>query len=204
MTDFTLNAQARTDLGKGASRRLRHSLNIPAVVYGGDKEAQSLTIVAKEIAKLFENEAAFSHVIELNVDGTKQNVVVKAMQRHPAKGFIMHADFVRVVAGHKLTATVPLHFINQETSVGVKQQGGEILHNLNEVEVSCLPQDLPEFIEVDMANVEVGQVLHMTDIKLPKGVELVSLAHGSDLPVANVHAPRVSKEDAPKEEGAAE
>ncbi len=205
MTDFTLNAQARSDLGKGASRRLRRNASlVPAVVYGGDKAPQSIAILAKELAKLLETEASFSHVISLNVDGTAEPVLIKALQRHPAKSFVLHADFVRVVEGHKLTATVPLHFINQETSVGVKQQGGEVLHNINEVEVSCLPQDLPEFIEVDMANVEVGQVVHMTDIKLPKGVELVSLAHGSDLPVANVHAPRVSKEDAPKEEGAAE
>ena len=205
MTDFNLDAQERSDLGKGASRRLRRNANlVPAVIYGGEAAPQSISILAKDLAKMLENEIAFSNIIKLSVDGKSQDVVIKALQRHPAKGFVLHADFVRVVAGQKLTAIVPLHFINQETSVGVKQQGGEILHNINEVEVSCMPQDLPEFIEVDMANVEVGQVLHMTDIKLPKGVELVSLAHGSDLPVANVHAPRVSKEDAPKEEGAAE
>ncbi|MBA1276006.1 50S ribosomal protein L25/general stress protein Ctc [Stutzerimonas azotifigens] len=205
MTDFTLNAQARSDLGKGASRRLRRNASlVPAVIYGGDEAPQSIAILAKELAKLLETEASFSHVISLNVDGTAEPVLIKALQRHPAKSFVLHADFMRVVEGHKLTATVPLHFINQESSVGVKQQGGEVLHNINEVEVSCLPQDLPEFIEVDLAKVEIGQVVHMTDIKLPKGVELVSLAHGSDLPVANIHAPRVSKEDAPKEEGADE
>ena len=205
MVDFILNAQVRSDLGKGASRRLRrNAAQVPAVIYGGDKEPQSVTLELREIAKLLENEAAFSHVIALNVGGAKETVLIKALQRHPAKGFVMHADFLRVVADHKLTAHVPLHFINEDVAVGVKQAGGEISHTISEVEVSCLPQDLPEFIEVDMANVEVGQVLHMTDIKLPKGVELVSLAHGSDLPVANVHAPRVSKADAPKEEGAAE
>ncbi|WP_065261197.1 50S ribosomal protein L25/general stress protein Ctc [Pseudomonas bananamidigenes] len=198
MTDFILNAQARTDLGKGASRRLRHAASIPAVVYGGDKPAQSLTIVAKEIAKLFENEAAFSHVIELNVDGTKQNVVVKAMQRHPAKQFIMHADFVRVVAGKKLTATVPVHFINEEAPV---KKGGEISHVVNEIEVSCEAKDLPEFIEVDLAKAEVGSIIHLSDLKAPKGVEFVALAHGDDKAVANVHAPRVAPEAA---EGAAE
>ncbi|MGE1177566.1 MULTISPECIES: 50S ribosomal protein L25/general stress protein Ctc [unclassified Pseudomonas] len=198
MTDFILNAQARTDLGKGASRRLRHAASIPAVVYGGDKPAQSLTIVAKEIAKLFENEAAFSHVIELNVDGTKQNVIVKAMQRHPAKQFIMHADFVRVVAGKKLTATVPVHFINEEAPV---KKGGEISHVVNEIEVSCEAKDLPEFIEVDLAKAEVGSIIHLSDLKAPKGVEFVALAHGDDKAVANVHAPRVAPEAA---EGAAE
>ncbi|MEG1815629.1 50S ribosomal protein L25/general stress protein Ctc [Pseudomonas sp.] len=199
MTDFILNAQARTDLGKGASRRLRRlAAQIPAVVYGGDKEAQSLTIVAKEIAKLFENEAAYSHVIELNVDGVKQNVIVKAMQRHPAKQFIMHADFVRVIAGQKLTAKVPVHFVNEEAPV---KKGGEISHVVAEIEVSCEAKDLPEFIEVDLANAEVGTIVHLSDLKAPKGVEFVALAHGNDLAVANVHAPRVAPEAA---EGAAE
>ncbi|ATP43233.1 50S ribosomal protein L25/general stress protein Ctc [Pseudomonas kermanshahensis] len=197
MTDFILNAQKRTDLGKGASRRLRHSLSIPAVVYGGGKDAESLTIVSKEIAKLFENEAAYSHVIELNVDGVKQNVIVKAMQRHPAKQFIMHADFVRVVAGQKLTAKVPVHFIGEEAPI---KKGGEISHVVSEIEVSCEAKDLPEFIEVDLANAEVGSIIHLSDLKAPKGVEFVALAHGDDKAVANVHAPRV----APEAEGAAE
>lgn len=197
MTEFTLNAQARTDLGKGASRRLRHSANIPAVVYGGNQDAQSLTILAKEITKLFENEAAFSHVLELNVDGAKQNVVVKALQRHPAKGFIMHADFVRVVAGQKLTAKVPVHFINEEAPV---KKGGEISHVEAEIEVSCEAKDLPEFIEVDLSKAEIGTIIHLSDLKAPKGVEFVALAHGDDKAVANVHAPRV----APEAEGAAE
>ncbi|HDS1736654.1 MULTISPECIES: 50S ribosomal protein L25/general stress protein Ctc [Pseudomonas] len=198
MTDFILNAQKRTDLGKGASRRLRHSLSIPAVVYGGGKDAESLTIVSKEIAKLFENEAAYSHVIELNVDGTKQNVIVKAMQRHPAKQFIMHADFIRVVAGQKLTAQVPVHFINEEAPI---KKGGEISHVEAQIEVSCEAKDLPEFIEVDLANAEIGTIIHLSDLKAPKGVEFVALAHGDDKAVANVHAPRVAPE---AEEGAAE
>lgn len=198
MTDFTLNAQARTDLGKGASRRLRHAANNPAVVYGGNKPAESVTILAKEIAKLFENEAAYSHVIELNVDGAKQNVIVKAMQRHPSKQFIMHADFIRVVAGQKLTATVPVHFIGEEAPI---KKGGEISHVVNEIEVTCLPKDLPEFIEVDLSAAEVGAIIHLSDLKAPKGVEFVALAHGDDKAVANVHAPRVAPE---AEEGAAE
>ena len=192
MNEFTLNAQARTDLGKGASRRLRHAANIPAVVYGGNKPAESVTILAKEIAKLFENEAAYSHVIELNVDGAKQNVIVKAMQRHPSKQFIMHADFVRVVAGQKLTAIVPVHFVGEEAPV---KKGGEISHVLNEIEVTCLPKDLPEFIEVDLSALEIGAIVHLSDLKAPKGVEFVALAHNDDKAVASVHAPRVVAED---------
>ncbi len=193
--EFTLNAEARSDLGKGASRRLRRlASQVPAVIYGGDKAPVSISLLAKEVAKLLENEAAYSHVIALTVAGAVETVVIKALQRHPAKGHVLHADFVRVVAGQKLTAHVPLHFLNQETSVGVKQQGGEVSHSAVEVEVSCLPKDLPEFINVDMANVEVGQILHMSDLVLPAGVELVALAHGKDLPIANIHASRVAKD----------
>ena len=201
--EFALNAEVRSDLGKGASRRLRRNVAmVPAVIYGGEKAPQSISLLAKELAKLLENEAAYSHVLTLNVAGSNESVLIKALQRHPAKGFVMHADFVRVIAGQKLTAHVPLHFLNQETSVGVKQQGGEVSHTLVEVEVSCLPQDLPEFIEVDMAAVEIGQILHLSDLKLPKGVELVALAHGNDLAVANIHVSRVAKDV--EGEGAAE
>ena len=197
MTNFALNAEVRSDLGKGASRRLRRNESlVPAVIYGGEKPAQSISLLAKDLAKLLENEAAFSHVLSLDVAGTKENVLIKALQRHPAKGFVLHADFVRVVAGQKLNAHVPLHFINEASSVGVKQQGGEVSHTISEVEVSCQPQDLPEFIEVDLAKVEVGQIVHLSDIKLPKGVELVALAHGNNLAVANIHASRVKEEGA--------
>ena len=201
--EFALNAEVRSDLGTGASRRLRRNVAmVPAVIYGGEKAPQSISLLAKDFAKLLENEAAFSHVLTLNVAGSNESVLIKALQRHPAKGYVLHADFIRVVAGQKLSAHVPLHFINQETSVGVKQQGGEVSHTLAEVEVSCLPKDLPEFIEVDMAKVELGQIVHLADLKLPKGVELVALAHGNDLAVANIHASRVAKDV--EGEGAAE
>ncbi|MBF0676332.1 50S ribosomal protein L25/general stress protein Ctc [Pseudomonas sp.] len=203
MTKFTLEAAARSDLGKGASRRLRRNENmVPAVIYGGNQEPLSISLLAKDLAKMLENEIAFSNVITLNVDGASQDVVIKALQRHPAKNFVLHADFQRVVAGQKLTATVPVHLINQESSIGVKTQGGEVYLNLPDVEVSCLPQDLPDVIEVDIANLEVGQVLHMSDLKLPEGVALVSLIHGSDLPVVNIHASRVAKTAEEGEEAA--
>ncbi|WP_191485723.1 50S ribosomal protein L25/general stress protein Ctc [Pseudomonas sp. FEN] len=192
MNEFTLNAELRSDLGKGASRRLRRLASlVPAVVYGGEKAPESISMLAKEVAKLLENEVAFSHVIELNIGGTKQNVIIKALQRHPAKGHVMHADFVRVVAGQKLTAHVPVHFINEAAAI---KKGGEISHVVAEVEVTCLPKDLPEFVEVDLADAEVGSIVHLSDLKAPKGVEFVALAHGNDLAVANVHAPRVAPE----------
>ncbi|PNG36889.1 50S ribosomal protein L25/general stress protein Ctc [Pseudomonas protegens] len=199
MNDFTLNAEQRSDLGKGASRRLRRLASlVPAVVYGGDKAPESISMLAKEVAKLLENEAAYSHIIELNVGGTKQNVVIKALQRHPAKGHVLHADFVRVVAGQKLTAMVPVHLINEAAPI---KKGGEIFRATTEIEVSCLPKDLPEFIEVDMTETDIGTVIHLSNLTAPKGVEFVALAHGNDLAVANVYAPRVASE---KEEGAAE
>ena len=190
MNDFTLNAEVRSDLGKGASRRLRRLASlVPAVVYGGEKAPESISMLAKEVAKLLENEAAYSHIIELNIGGTKQNVVIKALQRHPAKGHVLHADFVRVIAGQKLTAHVPLHFVNEAAPI---KKGGEISHVVAEVEVTCLPKDLPEFIEVDLNAAEIGDIVHLSDVKAPKGVEFVALAHGNDLAVANVHAPRVA------------
>lgn len=197
MTNFALNAEVRSDLGKGASRRLRRNANlVPAVIYGGDKAPLSVSLLAKDLAKMLENEAAFSHVIALNLGDSVETVLIKALQRHPSKGFVVHADFLRAVADHKLTTSIPLHFVNAETSVGVKQQGGEVSHVVSEVEVSCLPQNLPEFIEVDLANVEVGQIVHLSNLTVPAGVELVALAHGNDLAVANIHASRVKEEGA--------
>ena len=205
MTDFTLNAQVRSDLGEGASRRLRRNADlVPAIVYGGDKAPQNIALEARELKKALENEAFYSHVIKLSIDGKKEDVLLKALQRHPAKPVIMHADFLRVVAGHEVTVHVPLHFINEDSCVGVKKSGGVISHTMTEVEVNCLPKDLPEFIEVDMAGVDLNQIVHLSDLKLPKGVSIPFLAQGPDhdLPVANVHAARVAAaDDAPAAEG---
>ncbi|GGD11671.1 50S ribosomal protein L25/general stress protein Ctc [Halopseudomonas salina] len=210
MVDFTLRAIARDDLGKGASRRLRRNADmVPAIIYGGSKAPQSVSLEARELKKALENEAFFSHVIKVDVDGKNNNVLIKALQRHPAKGHVMHVDLLRVIAGHEVTVLVPLHFLNEKSCVGVKQGGGIISHTMTEVEVHCLPKDLPEFIEVDMAEVELNGIVHLTDLKLPKGVSLTALAQGADhdLPVANVHAPRVAVDDeeageeAPKDEG---
>ena len=205
MVDFSLNANARNDLGKGASRRLRRNADlVPAIVYGGDKAPQNIALEARELKKALENEAFYSHVIKLSIDGKKEDVLLKALQRHPAKPVIMHADFLRVVAGHEVTVHVPLHFINEDSCVGVKKSGGVISHTMTEVEVNCQPKDLPEFIEVDMAGVDLNQIVHLSDLKLPKGVSIPFLAQGPDhdLPVANVHAARVAAaDDAPAAEG---
>jgi len=191
--DFVLNAVARNDLGKGASRRLRREEGlVPAVIYGGEADPVSVSIAHKDLLKQLENEAFFSHIISLVVDGKSQNVILKDLQRHPAKPLILHADFLRVSKSTKLHTNVPLHFVNEATSKGVKQQGGKVIHNLTQLEILCLPADLPEFIEVDLAEVEVGQIVHISDLKLPKGVTSVALSHGADhdLAIATIQKPK--------------
>lgn len=202
--EFSLSAEARSDLGKGASRRLRrNSAQVPAIVYGGDQPPQSISLLAKDIAKLIENEAAFSHLIALKIANKTERVLIKALQRHPAKDYVMHVDFLRVRADHELTTVVPLHFINEAEAVGVRDQGGELFRIESEVEISCLPKDLPEFIEVDVANLKLDESLHLSDLTLPRGVHLVALQHDNNLQVAAVHMPRVSAEPT-EEEGSAE
>ena len=190
---FELNCSVRTDSGKGASRRLRRLHNaIPAIIYGGNKDPMALTIDHDDILHATENEAFFTQVITMNIGKKKEKAVVKALQRHPAKPFIIHADFLRIDEKQEITVKVPLHFINEDRCVGVKLGSGSIRKTLNEIEVSCLPSNLPEYVEVDMLEVEVGQTLHISDVVLPEGVTSVALSHGenSDLSVAQVQAPR--------------
>ncbi len=195
--EFELNCTVRTDLGKGASRRLRRlNDNIPAVLYGGGEGPVSLTIAHKDIAKATENEAFFSHIITLNVGKKKQKAVIKALQRHPAKAILMHADFQRVSDKVEITVNVPIHFLNEDKCAGVKTGGGSIIKTLNEIEIHCFPKDLPEFIEVDMLLLEIGEAVHLADITLPTGVASVALASGNDLSVATVQAPRAEVEEA--------
>ena len=195
--EFELNCTVRTDLGKGASRRLRRlNDDIPAVLYGGGEDPVSLTIAHKDIAKATENEAFFSHIITLNVGKKKQKAVIKALQRHPAKAILMHADFQRVSDTVEITVNVPIHFLNEDKCAGVKTGGGSIIKTLNEIEIHCFPKDLPEFIEVDMLLLEIGEAVHLADITLPTGVASVALASGNDLSVATVQAPRAEVEEA--------
>lgn len=197
--DFTLVATKREDAGKGASRRLRREQGLlPAIIYGGDKAPANITLEHKELIKHLEHEAFYSHVITLKIDGEDESVILKDLQRHPAKALVLHADFLRVSEKSKITVNVPLHFINEATSKGVKQSGGIVAHTMTEVEVSCLPSALPEFIEVDLADVDVGETVHISDLKLPAGVSSVALAQGADhdLPVASINKPKGSSDDA--------
>jgi large subunit ribosomal protein L25 len=185
-----LHAKGREVSGKGASRRLRRLAGeVPAIVYGGKKDPQSITLIHKDVIKALENEAFYSHIISLDVDGKSQDVIVKDVQRHPAKTAILHLDFLRISKTTALTIRVPLHFINEDSCIGVKKEGGIISHTMSELEVQCLPKDLPEYIEVDVSELALGSTLHISDITLPKGVESVALSHGSDhdLPVAAVN-----------------
>ena len=193
--DFTVEAQARADIGKGASRRLRHQGFVPAIVYGSGQDPQSISLDHNKVIQHIEHEAFFSHILDLSVDGKTQKVVLKDMQRHPAKRRIMHMDFMRVSDKEAIRMHVPLHFIGEENAPGVKQ-GGSVSHLITDVEVNCLPSDLPEFLEVDISGLDVGESLHLTDISLPKGVELVELTHGEghDSAIVNIHVSRAAKE----------
>jgi large subunit ribosomal protein L25 len=182
-----LVAQTRTELGKGSSRRLRHADLVPAIVYGAGKEPVSLTFEQKELRKVECIEAFYSSILDLEIDGTSEQVLLKAIQRHSFKEQIQHLDLLRVDASQKLQTMVPLHFINEDIAESVKN-GGVVAHITNEVEVSCLPKDLPSFVEVNLENVELGATVHLSDLVLPTGVESVELTKGTahDLPVATI------------------
>ena len=205
-TDFIINAQSRADMGKGASRRLRHAGKVPGIMYGTGKEPTPIQVEHNELAHHLENEAFFSHILTIKLDGKDESAIIKDLQRHPARPLILHVDFQRVSATEKIRVHVPLHFINESTSPGVRE-GGLVTHSIIEVEVACLPKHLPEFIEVDLGNLALNGILHLTDIKLPEGVELVELSHGAghDQAVASIHLPRAAKEEtaAPEEGGEA-
>ncbi len=206
--EFLLHAQVRTDAGKGASRRLRRLQDlVPAIVYGGGQPPQSISLSHKDFSRALENEAFYSHIVSLDIDGTAEDVIIKDLQRHPAKPRLIHADFVRIVKGQKITVNVPLHFINEDTCVGVKLNGGVISHIETDIEIICLPRNLPEYVEVDMAEVDIGDTIHLSDLKLPEGSESVALsaAEPNDLFVASCALPKVVQEEEPEaedEEGA--
>ena len=194
---FELSAEPRSDLGKGASRRLRRAGKVPAILYGGGLEPQALTLEHLEFMNQLQNEAIYSHVLTLKLGDRIENAVLRDLQRHPFKPTILHVDFLRVSADRKLRVHIPLHFINEENALGVKQQGGLVNHALIDIEIACLPKDLPEFIEVDLIELGIGEALHLSDLKLPDGVELAThVVSGSeqDAIVASIHHPHGGEE----------
>jgi large subunit ribosomal protein L25 len=194
-SDFTLVAQLKTDLGKGASRRLRHQGKVPGIMYGADKEPTMFTLAHNELKHATEDEAFFSHILTIDIDGTKDKVILKDMHRHPAKEQIMHIDLQRIDENKALHVHVPLHFINEASSPGVKM-GGIVSHLKTDVEIACLPKDLPEFIEIDVAHLELNEAVHLSDLVVSDAITILELAHGEehDLPIASVTMPRGEKE----------
>jgi len=190
-----INAVKRDVKGTGASRRLRRAGSVPGVVYGGSKEAVNIEINHKELFLQFRHEAFHASILDLILDGKKESVLLRDYQMHPVRNTIQHIDFQRVSTTEKIHVKVPFHFINADVAPGVKLGGGIVAHILTEADVSCLAKDLPEFIEVDVAALEIGQSVHLSEIKLPKGVEFVQLAHGDDAAVAAIAKTRGSVSD---------
>ena len=173
MSEHNVNASARKDEGKGASRRLRHAGQVPAIVYGGKGAPESIQIEHHHLGHISQSEWFYASILNLNVDGTAQQVLLRDMQRHPFKQQIMHLDFQRVDANEAIRFNVPLHFLNQEKSPAGKTANVIVSHELHELTIVCLPRNLPEFIELDLAALTAGDIIHMSDIKLPEGVEMV-------------------------------
>jgi large subunit ribosomal protein L25 len=195
---FEINAEVREDMGKGSSRRLRRLADhVPAIIYGGNKDPQPLTLIRKDLEKSLENEAFYSHVLTIKIGKGKEKAILKDLQRHPARNSVMHADFLRVDDKTMVKVHVPIHFLNEDTCHGVKVEGGMIQHQATDVEIQCLPGDIPEYLEVDMLNVETGQIVHLSEIVLPKGVTSMALALGEDhdLAIASVNAPKGNADD---------
>ena len=201
----TLNLTSRSDLGKGASRRLRHADQIPAVIYGGGQEPQPLQMSHNEIIKALEDEAIYTSVLDINIDGKVVKAVIKDIQRHAYKPKVLHLDFQRISENEKIHMHVPIHFLGEDDAPGLRA-GGQMTHNMNDIEVVCLAKDLPEYLELDVSGLNVGDTLHISDLTLPEGVVSVDLMHGSDhdQPVVAIHKARGMKEDEGGDEAAEE
>jgi len=195
MAKYELAAEMREDLGKGASRRLRRENKIPAVLYGAGRPAWSLTLKENQLMRNLQEESFYAAIIELTLDGKAQKVFLRDLQRHPAKPFVLHVDLQRVRDDVEMNVVLPLHILNEETAVGVKMEGGLLMRNSADIEISCLPKFLPEYIELDVAELKLGEALHLSDIKLPEGVISTQLSYGEDhdQPVVSIVAPKAEK-----------
>jgi len=202
---FQVGADSRHDQGKGASRRLRRAGKVPAVLYGGKGEPRNITLDHQQLLQLIGNEKFYSSIINVNVDAQGQPAIVRDVQMHPAKNAVVHVDLQRVLEEEKLKIHLPLHFKGEAVAPGVKTQGGIVSHLIQDVEVSCLPKDLPEFLELDLSGMNLNDTLHLSDVPLPPGVTVPELAHRNPVAVS-VHSPRVAEpepEAAAATEGAA-
>ena len=201
-TSFELNAEFRDAQGKGASRRLRHASKVPAILYGGHREPRALAIDHTRLLLMLDNERFYSTIINLRVGEVTQAAILKDVQRHPARNAILHVDLQRVLEDEKIRIRIPLHFHNDAVAPGVKK-GGLVSHLRNEVEVSCLPKDLPEFVDVDLSGLDMNEMLYLADLKVPEGVEIPELTHGRNAPVVSIHHARAEEVEAVTAEGAA-
>jgi large subunit ribosomal protein L25 len=201
-TSFELDAEFRSDEGKGASRRLRRDGKVPAIIYGGHLDARALTVSHQKLSLMLENERFYSTILSLKVGAENQAAILKDVQRHPYKNAVMHVDFQRVLDSEKIRISIPLHFKGESISPGVKSQGGIVSHMRSQVEVSCLPKDLPEFIEVDVSKLNLNESIHLSQLNVPSTVQLVALAK-EDAAVVAIHSPR-AEEPEPTAAAAAE
>ncbi len=197
MAKFELAAEAREDLGKGASRRLRRLNKIPAVLYGAGRPAWSLSLKENQLMRNLQEEAFYAAIIELEYDGKKQKVFLRDLQRHPSKPFVLHVDLQRVRDDVEMTVVLPIHFLNEDTAHGIKIEGGRLQRNLSDIEIVCLPGVLPEYIELDLADLKVGEALHLSDIKFPEGVRSTELEQGEghDHAIVSIFVPKVVEEE---------
>ncbi len=200
---FEISAEPRNDQGKGASRRLRHAGKVPAVIYGGHAEARNVSFEHHKLLQLIDNEKFYCTIISVSVGGEKQTAIVKDVQMHPAKPAVLHLDLQRVSENEKIRLHLPIHFNGAAAAPGVKTQGGVVSHLMADVEVTCLPKDLPEFLEVDMSAMNLNDTIFLADVKLPGGVTISALAHGRNPPVVSVHAPRAAEPEPVAEAAAA-
>jgi large subunit ribosomal protein L25 len=184
---FDLVAEERTDSGKGASRRLRRAGKVPAIVYGAGRAPRSVCFDRDPLMHKMENESFFSSVLTVSVQGKARQCILKDVQMHPAKRLVLHLDLQRIVADEAIRMTVPIHFLNEESAPGVKEGGGSVAHTVSEIEVSCLPANLPEYLEIDIGELELDQSLMISDIVLPEGVEIPDLANDNDRSVVSIH-----------------
>ncbi len=191
---FQIDAIPRSDTGKGASRRLRREGMVPGIVYGGGQEPQMVSTAHNTLAQHLDNEAFYSHILKVDVNGQSDNVVLKDLQRHPSKPFIMHFDLLRVSDTDRIKMFVPFHFPGEDVAPGVKA-GGIVSHHQPSTEIICQAKDLPEFIEIDISEMEIGDTVHLSEVKLPEGVEFASLTADNDVAVVSVHAAKVAEEE---------
>ncbi|MCC7256758.1 MAG: 50S ribosomal protein L25/general stress protein Ctc [Gammaproteobacteria bacterium] len=194
---FSLAAEPRDGAGKGASRRLRRAGKVPGILYGGGKAPTPVMLDNNEVMHNAAQEAFFSSILDVNVGGEALQAIVKDVQVHPARRAVVHIDLQRILANEKIRMTVPLHFLNEALARGVKEGGGVVQHLMTEVQISCLPKDLPEFLTLDIIELELNRNLHLSDIKLPEGVEIPDLAGGAehDRPVVSIHVVKEEVEE---------